>query len=95
MQSIDALGEALEAFEGGVVLVSHDARLISTVCADETRSEVWVVDGGEVHFHKGTFEDYRREARRALRARACAHPPRAACSWSRRSSTSWTRTSNE
>ena len=61
MQSIDALGEALQAFEGGVVLVSHDARLISVVCADETISQVWVVDGGQVHFHKGTFEDFRQQ----------------------------------
>ena len=38
MQSIDALAEALEAFEGGVVIISHDAQLLSRVC-DET-SEV-------------------------------------------------------
>ena len=38
MQSIDALAEALQAFEGGVVIISHDAQLLSRVC-DET-SEV-------------------------------------------------------
>ena len=38
MQSIDALAEALEAFEGGVVIISHDAQLLARVC-DET-SEV-------------------------------------------------------
>ncbi len=38
VQSIDALAEALEAFEGGVVIISHDAQLLSRVC-DET-SEV-------------------------------------------------------
>lgn len=37
-QSIDALSDALEAFEGGVVIISHDAQLLSRVC-DET-SEV-------------------------------------------------------
>ena len=61
MQSIDALAEALEAFEGGVVLVSHDARLISTVCEDETKSQIWVVDHGQVEFYQGDFEAFRRE----------------------------------
>ena len=37
-QSIDALAEALEAFPGGVIIISHDAQLLSRVC-DET-SEV-------------------------------------------------------
>ena len=59
MESIDALGEAIEEFSGGVVIISHDARLLSTVCADEERSEVWIVEDGKLKFYKGTFEDYR------------------------------------
>jgi ATPase subunit of ABC transporter with duplicated ATPase domains len=38
MDAIDALIEALTAFTGGVVLVSHDQHFISSVC-----SEIWVV----------------------------------------------------
>ena len=34
MQSIDALADALEEFEGGVVIISHDARLLSRICDD-------------------------------------------------------------
>lgn len=60
MQSIDALATALQAFTGGVVLVSHDARLISTVCEDETVSQIWVVDNGRVETFSGNFEDFRR-----------------------------------
>ena len=60
MQSIDALSEALAAFTGGVVLVSHDSRLISNVCADEAASQIWVVDHGEVEFFKGNFDEFRR-----------------------------------
>ncbi|GBG86757.1 hypothetical protein CBR_g42041 [Chara braunii] len=59
MQSIDALADALDGFTGGVVLVSHDSRLISRVCENEERSEIWVVDNGTVTRYDGSFEDYR------------------------------------
>jgi ATP-binding cassette subfamily F protein 1 len=61
MQSIDALADALDEFTGGVVLVSHDSRLISRVCEDEQRSEIWVVEDGTVNKYDGTFEDYKDE----------------------------------
>ncbi len=40
MQSIDALADALEEFEGGVVIISHDSRLLSRVCDTDGRAEV-------------------------------------------------------
>eukprot|EP00271_Cylindrocystis_brebissonii_P000806 TRINITY_DN1099_c1_g3_i1.p1 TRINITY_DN1099_c1_g3~~TRINITY_DN1099_c1_g3_i1.p1 ORF type:complete len:867 (+),score=254.64 TRINITY_DN1099_c1_g3_i1:165-2765(+) len=61
MQSIDALADALDEFTGGVVLVSHDARLISRVCEDEERSELWLVDDGVVTKYPGSFEEYKKE----------------------------------
>ncbi|KAL6884515.1 hypothetical protein ACP4OV_010451 [Aristida adscensionis] len=61
MQSIDALADALDEFTGGVVLVSHDSRLISRVCEDEQRSEIWVVEDGTVKKYDGTFDDYKDE----------------------------------
>ncbi|KAL6615290.1 hypothetical protein ACP70R_037560 [Stipagrostis hirtigluma subsp. patula] len=61
MQSIDALADALDEFTGGVVLVSHDSRLISRVCEDESRSEIWVVEDGTVKKYDGTFDDYKDE----------------------------------
>lgn len=39
MQCIDALADAINAFQGGLVLVSHDFRLISQVA-----KEIWVCD---------------------------------------------------
>ncbi|KAJ8773459.1 hypothetical protein K2173_004289 [Erythroxylum novogranatense] len=68
MQSIDALADALDEFTGGVVLVSHDSRLISRVCEDEERSEIWVVDDGTVSTFPGTFEEYKEELLREIKA---------------------------
>eukprot|EP00884_Botryococcus_braunii_P021886 jgi/Botrbrau1/8381/Bobra.0237s0004.1 len=59
MQSIDALSDALEQFEGGVVVISHDSQLLSRVCDDAERSEVWLVEDGMVTRFDGYFEDYK------------------------------------
>jgi ATP-binding cassette subfamily F protein 1 len=40
LESVEALIEALKEFQGGIVLVSHDARLITA-----TESEIWVCEG--------------------------------------------------
>ncbi|XP_009366245.1 ABC transporter F family member 4-like [Pyrus x bretschneideri] len=67
MQSIDALADALDEFTGGVVLVSHDSRLISRVCENEERSEIWVVENGTVIPYPGTFEEYKEELQREIK----------------------------
>jgi ATP-binding cassette subfamily F protein 2 len=43
MSSIDALADAIKEFPGGVVIVSHDFRLISQVAQD-----LWEVKGGKI-----------------------------------------------
>ncbi|ERN01398.1 hypothetical protein AMTR_s00002p00263170 [Amborella trichopoda] len=68
MQSIDALAEALEEFTGGVVLVSHDSRLISRVCEDEEKTEIWVVENGTVRKFPRSFEEYKDELVREINA---------------------------
>lgn len=57
MESVDALIQGLEAYQGGIVLISHDQRLITRVC-----NSMWVVAGDQrvVHY-EGTFEQYRQE----------------------------------
>lgn len=67
MQSIDALADALDEFTGGVVLVSHDSRLISRVCDDEERSEIWIVENGTVEKFPDTFDEYKAELVREIR----------------------------
>lgn len=41
-------------FQGGVILVSHDERLIRLVC-----KELWVCEGGKVRRIDGGFDEYR------------------------------------
>jgi ATP-binding cassette subfamily F protein 1 len=67
MQSIDALSEALDAFDGGVVIISHDSRLLATICSDEEHSEVWDVQDGVVRRYDSDFEDYKEELMEAIR----------------------------
>ncbi|TNN01358.1 ATP-binding cassette sub-family F member 3 [Takifugu flavidus] len=54
METIEALAKALNKFKGGVVLVSHDERLIRLVC-----KELWVCEGGKVRRIDGGFDEYR------------------------------------
>jgi len=53
MQCIDALADAIKAFSGGTVLVSHDFRLI-----DQVAKEIWVCDKG-VEVWKGDIKAYK------------------------------------
>jgi len=54
IESIDALADALSVYEGGVVLVSHGARLIrSANCL------LWVCDKQNVLPFPGEFDDYK------------------------------------
>ncbi|XP_015993464.2 ATP-binding cassette sub-family F member 3 isoform X1 [Rousettus aegyptiacus] len=54
METIEALGRALNNFRGGVILVSHDERFIQLVC-----QELWVCEGGGVTRVEGGFDQYR------------------------------------
>jgi ATP-binding cassette subfamily F protein 1 len=68
MQSIDALANALNEFKGGVILVSHDSRLISRVCDDEEKNQIWLVEDGTVRIFPGTFEDYKEDLLKEIKA---------------------------
>lgn len=46
---------------------SHDARLISRLCEDEERSEIWIVDDGTVTKWDSDFEDFRQSLIKEIR----------------------------
>ncbi|XP_077998054.1 ATP-binding cassette sub-family F member 3-like [Glandiceps talaboti] len=55
METIEALGKALNKFKGGVILVSHDERLIRMIC-----KELWVCGNGTVRQVEGGFDEYKK-----------------------------------
>lgn len=56
IESIDALAEAISDFQGGVIIVSHDERLIR-----DTDCTLWVIEEQTINEIDGGFDDYRKE----------------------------------
>jgi len=54
METIDALADAINDFDGGMVLVSHDFRLINQVA-----EEIWICEKETVTKWKGNILDYK------------------------------------
>jgi len=54
IETIEALGHALSDYKGGVILVSHDERLLKMVC-----QELWVCSKGKVYSLDGGLDAYR------------------------------------
>jgi len=63
IDSREALIQSLNGFEGAVILISHDRRLLEA-CADR----LWVTAGGSVTPYDGDLEAYRKELLTARRA---------------------------
>lgn len=64
LESVAALAQCVRAFDGAVVLVSHDQFFVSQVA-----TEVWVVGGGKVR-RAESFDKYRAQQLRKLPAAA-------------------------
>ncbi|KAI7846313.1 hypothetical protein COHA_000150 [Chlorella ohadii] len=58
METIDSLAVAINNWDGGMILVSHDFRLISQVA-----NEIWVVDKGTVQKWDGDIVSYKQHLR--------------------------------
>ncbi|KAM8793806.1 ATP-binding cassette sub-family F member 1 [Eudromia elegans] len=69
IESIDALADAINEYRGAVVVVSHDARLIT-----ETACQLWVVEGQGLSQIDGDFDDYKREVLEALGEAVAGRP---------------------
>jgi ATP-binding cassette subfamily F protein 3 len=70
IDSREALIQAINGFEGAVILISHDPHLIEL-----TADRLWLVDGGTCQPYDGDLEDYRKlllDKRRTERSEARA-----------------------
>lgn len=56
IESIDALAEAINGYNGGVIIVSHDERLIR-----DTECTLYVIEDQTINEVDGDFDDYRKE----------------------------------
>ncbi|XP_039289185.1 ATP-binding cassette sub-family F member 1 [Nilaparvata lugens] len=61
IESIDALAEAINEYKGGVIIVSHDERLIR-----DTDCTLWVIEDQTINEVDGDFDDYRKELLESL-----------------------------
>jgi ATP-binding cassette subfamily F protein 2 len=61
IETIDALAEAINDFEGGMVLVSHDFRLISQVA-----DEIWVCENSTITKWEGGIIDYKENLKKQI-----------------------------
>eukprot|EP01139_Manchomonas_bermudensis_P014890 Amastigsp_a509135_677.p1 type:complete len:635 gc:universal Amastigsp_a509135_677:36-1940(+) len=58
METIDSLADAINNFTGGLVLVSHDFRLISQVAR-----EIWICENEQVNVWRGDIGSYKEHLR--------------------------------
>lgn len=65
METIDALADAINDFDGGMVLVSHDFRLINQVA-----EEIWICEKGTVTKWKGNILDYKEHLKKRINKEA-------------------------
>ena len=63
IECIDSLAEAIKAFDGGVVLVSHDFRLISQIT---DHGQIWLCDKKQVKPWQGDIKSYKEYLRKSV-----------------------------
>ena len=62
VESVEALADSIEKFEGGVVIVSHDQHFVSRVA-----NEVWLIDDGKIQRCE-SFDSYLKHAAKVAAA---------------------------
>jgi ATP-binding cassette subfamily F protein 2 len=68
MESIDALAECVNAFKGGVIMISHDMRLISQ-CAEQ----IYVCDNKQITRYQGDIMNFKMNTQAANKKKLAQH----------------------
>jgi len=68
MESIDALARCLNKFQGGVIVISHDMRLISQVA-----QEIYICDKKAIKKYNGDIMDFKMHTRKENNKRLSQH----------------------
>ncbi|KAK0416841.1 hypothetical protein QR680_012713 [Steinernema hermaphroditum] len=71
MESIDSLAEAINCFAGGMILVSHDFRLVQQVA-----DQIWICDHGKITKWEGDILSYKEHLRKKIDKRQKTHVER-------------------
>lgn len=69
MQCIDSLADSINNYTGGLVLVSHDFRLIGQVA-----KEIWVCDNKTIAPWKGDIQSYKEHLKKSVLKKAALSP---------------------
>lgn len=64
IDTIDSLADAINIYDGGVVLVSHDFRLISQVA-----EQIWVCENGSMNLWDGSITEYKNHLKKQVLSR--------------------------
>nr|APD26546.1 ATP-binding cassette transporter subfamily F member 1 protein [Brachionus koreanus] len=73
IESIDALADAISDYKGGVIIVSHDERLIR-----ETDCRLYSIESQDIFALDGDFDDYRKDLLHSLGEEIINNPSAAA-----------------
>jgi ATP-binding cassette subfamily F protein 2 len=68
MESIDALAKCVNAFKGGVIMISHDMRLISQ-CAEQ----IYICDNKEITRYEGDIMKFKLHSQKANKKKLAQH----------------------
>lgn len=68
MESIDALAQCLKKFKGGVIMISHDMRLISQ-CAEK----IYICDNKKISLYRGDIMDFKLHSKEEVNKKLSQH----------------------